>query len=641
MPWQRPSDRATNLRDGLLIPALPESLRWCPTEPDRYEAWWNAVYRYRQEIRRIADGSPQAQRHLQKATSNDYNYFLCIFGVIKEPRSRAGLAPGFRPFIPLPFQVELGHVLRYIATLNNDSAGGETQLAAHLLIEKARDMGVTWYCVGNAAHGWLHKTGYKAGFSSYSADLVDIRGDDDAMFTKARSILGIEPGIPEDLVLPDYMKPMGFHPHFNDKERLLKNPQNGNEIKGYTTTKDIARGGRSTEMYNDEAASNRYYREAKSAQQNTTDHIIDISSAAMKDGGSFRDQCKEAREDQQAGRPGQTYIRLDWWLNPRHDERWYWSQKEKMDKTDKTAFAREVLIDYTAGQSDWVYGFMQDVEVTDAPYDPAGGQLYCTIDPGLRDPAYVIYVQHMPALEPARRWRVVHAYQCENKSARFLASVLVGRPITGPNGWGMTDYASAMPTMDFVNSLNRTIIYTGDIYGTHRGGDGEMTYYERLLHTSDELTHGRHAIAVTVRTDNESRSYQKRMQALTEVLKQMEWHNSPSVAYTLRAVKEARFGDGPDPQKPLHDWTSHPRSALEHWAVVVEGTDGAHWSKQPEPQLVDLGGTPLGDNPYMLPPDLLYRPDMAPAAPMNGMAGMYPGDYSIADPSGNPMRRLV
>jgi hypothetical protein len=651
MPWQRPTDRATGFRDGLLIPALPKPLRWCPTEPDRYEQWWNEVYDYRKRARKAALGDRTIQRQLRHNAAQDHNYFLCVYGVIKEPRNRAGLPGGFRPFIPLPFQVELGHWRRYVLARNGDPDAGPVEPEANGLVEKARDMGVTWYFVSATGHAWLFRTGYKAGYSSYNADLVDIIGSDDGMFTKLRVTLGIEEGMDDDERLPDYLMPASYR----NKLRLLKNNVNGNEVRGYTTTSNIARGGRSSEQINDEAASNPHYKRAKGAQQNTTDHIFDLSSANLIDGGSFRDQCRQARQDITAGRSSQSYIRLDWWLNPRHDEQWFWSMKDKMDKVDPHDFAREVLIDYEAGVGDWVYAFMKEREVTYAPYDPAGGQLYCSIDPGFADPAFVVWIQEMPMLPPERRYRVVQAYQCVNKSARFLASVLVGVPITGPNGWTYQDYESAFPIIEWVNTLGHSVRYFGDPYGNNRGGDGEMTYYERLRDESNKLTNGRHVIYVVAPTkrDDQSlgdlRSYHLRMQAANNLLKMTEWNNTPMVAYALKCMGEARFGEGKtNARAPEHDETSHARSAYEHWAVMMDGlglTEPGYSGANAQPALVDLGGNPIagaGNNPYGLPDDIrgMYGGG-APAPSLGaGTTGMYPGGYTIVSPDGRPVGRM-
>src|SRR5262249_33628937 len=86
------------------------------------------------------------------------------------------------------------------------------------LVEKSRDMGVTWLCCLHALHGWLFRDGFKASFGSRKLDLVDRRGDPDSIFEKLRFLLHN---------VPPWMLPARFSWEEHDCEAKLINPANG------------------------------------------------------------------------------------------------------------------------------------------------------------------------------------------------------------------------------------------------------------------------------------------------------------------------------------------------------------------------------------------------------------------------------
>jgi phage terminase large subunit len=106
-------------------------------------------------------------------------------------------------------------------------------------VAKSQDIGFTWLCGGYAVHRFIWHDGWKTGFGSRKAQLVDKLGDPDSIFEKIRMILR---------ALPAFMLP-----RYSDKEMQILNESNGNTIRGEAGDQ-IGRGGRSSIYFLDEFA---------------------------------------------------------------------------------------------------------------------------------------------------------------------------------------------------------------------------------------------------------------------------------------------------------------------------------------------------------------------------------------------------
>lgn len=580
---KRQLQRITDLPDGLVIPGLPEKLRNVPLDPEEWVKWRDRVIRYRDHIRKQADVDETVRKAVLHLAANDPAYFCCIFGLIFEPRWKGDTPPGWRPWIPFPFQVE---TLRWIMDL-----GKKTGPRRHGVIEKARDMGASWMCCLVAVHFFLFADAGSVGFSSRSQDEVDVRGNPKSLFTKLRGLLTLDGnGVEAKDRLPDWLFPAGWNNRTHDKAMLLTHPSKPVSISGATTTKNTARGDRTTWWFNDEAPFNPYYGVARASQVSVADHIISVGSAGMDDGGAFKAEAEQAiLAKSHPELPGSSHLRLDWFLNPLHDDEWYRNKKAEMN--DDYAFAREIEIDYMAGQGDWVYPRSHRIEAGDHPYDPVGGNLHCIVDPGLRDPTAIAYGQYNPQIRRTG-WR--KSILVPTNDARFIASLLVGIPINGEGGYTMAEYAPYLDFMGWVRSLRCPIEYTGDPFGSHRGGDGSRTFYQALMEESDKLTKGKHVIIVMHDFDKRSMTFERRLEALNAELPFMDFDRDAEPM--LVAIQQSRYPDQKggsmyEPLKPQHDSWSHFRTCAEFYAVRQDVFTSLSTSPQSrQPLIVNQGG---------------------------------------------------
>ena len=150
-----------------------------------------------------------------------------------DPRNAATGDPSTIPFDLFPRQVE------YLLWAQQRVA--ERQ---EFLVEKSRDVGMSWLNCGLAIHYWLFRPGFKTTMGSSKEDKVDKRGDPDSLFEKMRMLLWM---------LPQWQLPVRFSSKAHDNFMRLINPDNGNAITG-EVGHNMGRGGRSTLYFIDEAA---------------------------------------------------------------------------------------------------------------------------------------------------------------------------------------------------------------------------------------------------------------------------------------------------------------------------------------------------------------------------------------------------
>jgi phage terminase large subunit len=237
-------------------------------------------------------------------------HWLTVWGWTYDPREPDTVIP----FEPFPKQAEFLTWLREREATRDNG-----------VVEKSRDMGVTWLCVAYATHGWLFRDGFAVGFGSRKLDLVDKRGDPDSIFEKIRFLLRH---------LPEWMMPPGFDWREHDNQGRLVNPANGATITGEGGDQ-IGRGGRKSLYFVDEAAFLDYPDRIERSLSQTTHCRIDVSTPNGP-GNPF------ARKRFSGRVPVFTF---HWRDDPRKGERWYADFKAKHDPV---TVAQEADIDYTA-----------------------------------------------------------------------------------------------------------------------------------------------------------------------------------------------------------------------------------------------------------------------------------------------------
>ena len=287
------------------------------------------------------------------------------------------------------------------------------------LVEKSRDMGVTYLCCAFALHRWLFRPGCSVGFGSRKLELVDRLGDPDSIFEKVRFLL---------YRLPEWMTPDGFDPHEHDNHARLINPETGATVTGEGGD-EIGRGGRKSAYFIDEAAFLERPESVDRALSQTTNVRIDVSTPNGQGNPFFTKRHS-----------GKTPVfTFHWRDDPRKGEAWYAEQKRRCDPA---TLAQEVDIDYAASlegvciPAAWVRAAVGLAL-------PAGQQTVAGLDVGGEGSAKSVLIARAgPVVRPPVAWGRCNttetAWRARDAAARLGASVVcydaggVGAGVKGP-----------------------------------------------------------------------------------------------------------------------------------------------------------------------------------------------------------------
>lgn len=283
------------------------------------QAW---AWRRQQRARLAADPAFAASAKTYYATRPVafLNHWIDTY----DPRRAAkGLAARI-PLILFPRQAELVEFL--LACLQGEASG---------LIEKCRDMGATWVCVGVSVWLWLFWPGAAIGWGSRKEELVDRLGDPKSVFEKIRGAID---------GLPPAFLPAGFVPRLHASFMKVVNPETGASIAGEAGD-NIGRGGRTLLYFKDESAHYERPEKIEAALLDNTRVQIDLSSV-----NGLGNVFHRRRESGVEWRAGQAVVRdrvnvfvMDWRDHPEKTQSWYDARKAKAEAEGLAAvFAQEV-----------------------------------------------------------------------------------------------------------------------------------------------------------------------------------------------------------------------------------------------------------------------------------------------------------
>lgn len=291
--------------------------------PD-YGPVWKERIRRLEALRALSPDEKAAQVAKLKAYYRDNPAdFINDWGCTFDPRNADRGIPTTMPFLLFPKQRE------YLTWLLARWKGREDGL-----VEKSRDMGISWLCVAFAVWLWVFHPGATAGFGSRKEDLVDRIGDPDSLFWKARTLIGL---------LPAEFKPEGYDEQKHAPFMRIINPQTGSIIRGEAGD-NIGRGGRASIYFKDESAFYEHAQAIDAALSQTTNCQIDVSTP-NGEGNPFWQK--------RHGGKIPVFV-FDWRDDPRKDQAWYDKQRATRDPV---TVAQEIDRDYAASVTNaWIPG---------------------------------------------------------------------------------------------------------------------------------------------------------------------------------------------------------------------------------------------------------------------------------------------
>lgn len=226
------------------------------------------------------------------------------------------------PFVPFAFQE------RALLDLQAAIEQGEDRL-----VEKSRDMGLSWLTLLIFQYYWLFREGANFHLGSRKLEAVDRKGDISTLMEKLRYNLAW---------LPGWMKPAGFQESQHDNLLRLLNPANGNVITGESSNENFGRGGRYKATLFDEFPFWPSQDAAfASAGQSTPCRIV-VGTPYGK-----HNRFAELRFSGLI-----QVLRVHWSEHPQRDADWYARQQNRLNEDE---LARELDINYHLSLKDRVF----------------------------------------------------------------------------------------------------------------------------------------------------------------------------------------------------------------------------------------------------------------------------------------------
>lgn len=488
-----------------------------------------------------------------------FNTFLFTFDP-KRP-------PFHWPFNLFPFQeVLVNQLVRHI------------EQGRDIFIDKCREMGATYTVLGTLLWYWRYREASNFLLGSRREGLVDnVGGDRTESTNKEESLFGKLDYMIDRI--PGIALPMSFLKEKHRTYMNITNPELGNIISGEAGGPNFSRGGRQRAIMMDEFAFWENDSSAWGSTADTTNCRIVLTTPGIR-GNTKAKRLRFGKDGERID-----VITLDHTLDPRKGKAWIDKERERRSADD---FAREIMINWDGSTAGVVYPEARYRDVGEFPYIP-DRPVYITWDFGL-DGTAIQWWQKNPKND---RMRLIDAFMKENMPIQWFF------PFIGQGFNAMFQYTTdELDAIDRVKFIKNAIHY----------GDPDVS--KRSM-TSAVLTSVRQELAkigIHVFTNTEANTFVNRRERLKVMFqKGIEVNNTPGTELWTECIDNARYPQRTDNNQattpvpaPVHDYTSHHRTASEYLAVnYMEdpqdrgAVSSPHQSTQE--QLI-IGNVPLGDS---------------------------------------------
>jgi hypothetical protein len=466
--------------------------------------------------------------------------FMNLFGVVYEPRLPE--SPDI-PMFPFPYQQD---VVRKIL---------DAEVRGHdLLIEKTRDMGITWTLIWYILWRWLTKDRYYALLGSRKEAEVDDKSPQ-SLFGKLRYAL---------YSLPSWVRPTKFHKSENDIFMKLVNPDRMSYVDGESANENFGRGKRTSMVYCDELFFWRFARESWRSCIDTSPCRIGVSTPKAS---SFARSLRESMEQQG------NLITLDWKLHPFKDEEWFKSEQLRRSG-DELAVKAELEISYL---SDPQYAYYPEVlrcPVVDLRYDE-NKPLYVGLDFGAHDKTAAVYFQRdtqkfycIDGIERSNKklsWYypfIKHGIDFDKQDIYEIKNKFTGETFVLKK----TDYSSEeLEMIRRFNSWKQPVMYCG-----------EVAHKQHMIKSNTSVWQELAGIGIMLRINDSGFAHSVRRAATKKMLERTVFANSGGALDVYDALANSHYPTNrtnstseESQDKPVHDEFADIRSAVENFAVNV------------------------------------------------------------------------
>jgi hypothetical protein len=467
--------------------------------------------------------------------------------------------PNDVPFLLFDFQKDvLDEMIECITKGNN------------LFIEKSRQMGITWLIMAVFLWGFLFK-GWRVHIISQKEEYVDKLGDIQSCFERLRYFLRMT---------PDFLLPKGFQKEVsgpNVKFRAIVAPDGISSITGESANPNAGTGGTYTCIFMDEMAKQDHAKSINTACAAATQCRIFNSTPYGGEGTEYYSMRKLAMAKKIKG------VSLLWSLNPFYTKQWY---EWKTNGMTEEQIQQELEINYTVSVIGRVYPKFQnvpsgDVHIGAFPYDHTL-PLYVALDNshGGPDPHAVVVAQK----DDFGRIRIIDSCQ-SNLNIREMAHFLAKKPLPGQLDEKLLKFYERWEKY-------KSAIFVADPHDTMAKWN-DSSIYEEYRKAGIYLT--RPAISGTKDILGEQ------IRQTTMALKRLDVNQSTCEDF-ISAIQNSKYPDKAEnsqstseQRKPIHNWTSHYRTALEYLVLYLNQMDDSDPQGFAKETYVEVGDPITGE----------------------------------------------
>jgi hypothetical protein len=273
-----------------------------------------SVFQWRAERLQRIRKNPDCLPGLRRFYKDNPAQFIIDWGVTADPRNVERGLPAIVPF--LLFEKQEEWVQWLLDHWKSQKPG---------LIEKSRDMGMSWLFMATASTLCLFYDGMSIGVGSRKEEYVDTKGDPKSLLYKARQYISL--------------LPVEFRGKWDAKKHApymrIEFPDSQSVIAGESGD-GIGRGARTSIYMVDESAWLPRPELIEASLSNTTNCRIDLSTPRGMNNPFARKRFGNKVD----------VFTFHWRDDPRKDDEWY--QKTCHDIDDPVVIAQEIDLDYTA-----------------------------------------------------------------------------------------------------------------------------------------------------------------------------------------------------------------------------------------------------------------------------------------------------
>ena len=468
--------------------------------------------------------------------------WIQTYGYVSSPKTDMKVMP----MILFLFQKRL--IREMVASIENGT---------DLMIEKSREMGVSWVAMYVFTWYWL--------FVPETNFLIGSYREKEVTGTTIDSMIGKIHHIIRDQ--PKWLLPKGFNPKLHMLTDKLINPMNNSYITGDTMNPNFGRGARKTAIFFDELGFWDYAKAAWEASSETTKCRIGNSTP---NGYNYYKYLIDS---------GLNKITLHWREHPLKDDVWY--QYKKATNTPE-AVAREIDISYDASKVGVIYHEWRHKRVYGTyTYDPAY-PLYVGWDFGNKDGTAIIWAQVVDG-----RLRVVDSYYKVGRNLiDFFAPIITGNILTEYQ----YEYTEEEHEMIREHKNWKTAVHFGDPAGRNLAQGMDKSVIDTLA-----------LYGIRINYDNKKIDHPSRQSDTKKIImrgvefnktERNKWLDMSMMNYSFKATNVEGIQQVKRGATVNHDQYSHSATAFEylcvglssfkpteHKAVVKDRAAGGYYSR--------------------------------------------------------------